>query len=91
MWPEVGDRIRVDFEGEWAYGTVTKVRSYSRGGPPVPKIPDRYINFPDSPDPRGPPPPPPLPAGWYAATDEATGKEYFYTAQGDVQWDRPLK
>ena len=72
-------------------GTVTKVRSYSRGGPPVPKIPDRYINFPDSPDPRGPPPPPPLPAGWYAATDEATGKEYFYTAQGDVQWDRPLK
>ena len=31
----------------------------------------------------------PLPAGWYAATDEATGKEYYYTAEGEVTWQRP--
>jgi len=31
----------------------------------------------------------PLPAGWYAAKDEATGKEYYYTAEGEVTWQRP--
>ena len=31
----------------------------------------------------------PLSAGWYAATDEATGKEYYYTAEGEVTWQRP--
>jgi len=40
-------------------------------------------------DPRGPPPPLPLPAGWFAAVDDATGKEYYYTAEGDVTWERP--
>ena len=30
-----------------------------------------------------------LPQGWYAATDEATGKEYYYTAAGAVSWERP--
>ena len=32
---------------------------------------------------------PPLPTGWYAATDEATGNEYYYTAEGQVTWERP--
>ena len=30
-----------------------------------------------------------LPAGWFVATDEASGKEYYYTAAGDVTWERP--
>ena len=33
--------------------------------------------------------PAPLPAGWYMATDEATGNEYYYTAEGQVTWERP--
>jgi len=33
--------------------------------------------------------PPPLPAGWYAAIDEPTGKEYYYNAEGAVTWERP--
>jgi hypothetical protein len=36
-----------------------------------------------------PPPLAPLPAGWYPAKDEATGKEYYYTAEGAVTWERP--
>jgi len=42
--------------------------------------------------PSTPPPPLPkaaLPVGWYAAADEATGKEYYYTAEGAVTWERP--
>jgi hypothetical protein len=35
------------------------------------------------------PAPLPLPAGWYAATDESTGKEYYYTATGEVTWEHP--
>jgi len=39
-------------------------------------------------------PPPPLAKaalaeGWYAANDEATGKEYYYNAEGAVTWERP--
>jgi hypothetical protein len=30
-----------------------------------------------------------LPAGWYAAIDEPTGKEYYYNAEGAVTWERP--
>jgi len=33
--------------------------------------------------------PAPLPPGWYMATDEATGNEYYYTAEGQVTWERP--
>ena len=33
--------------------------------------------------------PAPLPAGWYTATDQASGKEYYYTAEGQVTWERP--
>jgi len=32
----------------------------------------------------------PLPAGWYAAADADSGREYFYTAGGSVTWERPL-
>lgn len=33
--------------------------------------------------------PAPLPAGWYTTTDQATGKEYYYTEDGKVTWERP--
>eukprot|EP00287_Rhodomonas_sp_CCMP768_P002714 CAMPEP_0196729858 /NCGR_PEP_ID=MMETSP1091-20130531/10091_1 /TAXON_ID=302021 /ORGANISM="Rhodomonas sp., Strain CCMP768" /LENGTH=227 /DNA_ID=CAMNT_0042072781 /DNA_START=37 /DNA_END=720 /DNA_ORIENTATION=- len=32
---------------------------------------------------------PPLPAGWFTAQDESSGTEYYYTADGQVTWDRP--
>jgi hypothetical protein len=35
------------------------------------------------------PVPLPLPAGWNEATDESTGKEYYYTATGQVTWEHP--
>ena len=31
----------------------------------------------------------PLPAGWYSAIDPGTGREYFYTADGKTQCERP--
>eukprot|EP00961_Rhodomonas_salina_P303030 3941067-Rhodomonas_salina.2 len=43
-------------------------------------IPDRYIQFRKG---------APLPTGWYSALDEESGSEYYYTAEGEVSWDRP--
>jgi hypothetical protein len=71
-------------------GTTTKVKGKLQPSPKPEgseKI-ERFIQFKEN-DPRGPPPPPPLPVGWYSAMDEASGKEYYYTAEGAVQWDRP--
>ena len=46
-----------------------------------PALPDRYIQFTAKET--------PLPEGWYATVDAATGKTYYYTAEGDVTWQRP--
>jgi len=46
-----------------------------------PALPDRYIQFTAKEK--------PLPEGWYSTVDEASGKTYYYTAAGDVTWQRP--
>ena len=47
------------------------------------------VGAPPAPVAAAPAAPAPLPEGWYAAFDEAQGKEYYYTAAGDVTWERP--
>ena len=32
---------------------------------------------------------PPLPAGWSSALDPGSGKEYFYSSDGQTAWERP--